>query len=158
MLTKEQEKDLEETLEEFVEGIFTSYTDGPTELHLYYDEEYQKFDTSIDDCYEIYILSRPIINWRDTLCHSLSEEVQDILNNPKDAEYSYPQEIINSVRELVESEDYDIETEAEEILNGSGAADFIGEENAKYYTEVDTGWMKELKKEAIKAYELELEA
>lgn len=155
MLTKELEEDLNDTLKMFVEEAFTSYTDGTTKLYLYFDDERQEFNIGFGECYGTYILSRPIADWRDSLFHSFKEEVQDILTDPEAAEYSYPQEVINSVIALAESEDYDIENgdEAEEILKESGAADVIGEENARYYTEVDTGWLNDLKDEAIEAYE-----
>lgn len=172
MLTKNEEKDLEETLEDFIYTQFQYYVQGTEMIYLVYDNEFKKFGV----CplkYEAghiylpkrstygYLMKRPTKNWRDTLKHSLEEEVRAIITDSGEAEYDYPQVLIDNVKVLVLNADYDISSESDKILEESGAACFIRAKNTRYYTKVDTSYFEKLKKEAVEAYEkykLELEA
>jgi len=155
MLTKIQEKNLEEALKAFIGTQFDYYMQGTEKIYLVYDEKSKEFDVSPIECYgDVYILDRPVMDWRETLNRKLEEEVKAIIANPARAEYDYPQEIIDSVKVLVfKNAGYNISCESDKILEESGAANVIKEENTRYYTEVDTSYFEELKEEAIEAYE-----
>lgn len=154
MLTKDEEKDLEETLEDFIYTQFQYYVQGTEIIYLVYDLEYKEFGVCpLEYAGYVYLIERPAMDWRDTLKHSFEEEVRAIITDSGEAEYDYPQVLIDNVKVLVLNADYDISSESDKILEESGAADFIKEEKTRYYIDVDTSYFEELKKEVVEAYE-----
>lgn len=154
MLTNDEEKDLEETLEDFIYTQFQYCVQGTEIIYLAYDDKYKEFVVCPLDCDGyVYLLDRPALDWRDTLKHSFEEEVRAIITDSGEAEYDYPQVLIDNVKVLVLNADYDISSESDKILEESGAADFIKEEKTRYYIDVDTSYFEELKKEVVEAYE-----
>lgn len=154
MLTKNEEKDLEETLENFIYAQFQYYVQGTEIIYLVYDLEFKEFGVCpLDYAGYVYLIERPTMDWRSTLKHSLEEEVRAIITDSGEAEYDYPQVLIDNVKVLVLNADYDINYESDKILEESGAADFIKEEKTRYYIDVDTSYFEKLKKEVVEAYE-----
>jgi hypothetical protein len=154
VLTKDEEKDLEETLEDFIYTQFQYYVQGTEIIYLVYDLEYKEFGVCpLEYAGYVYLIERPAMDWRDTLKHSFEEEVRAIITDSGEAEYDYPQVLIDNVKVLVLNADYDISSESDKILEESGAADFIKEEKTRYYIDVDTSYFEELKKEVVEAYE-----
>ena len=132
MLTNDEEKDLEETLEDFIYTQFQYCVQGTEIIYLAYDDKYKEFVVCPLDCDGyVYLLDRPALDWRDTLKHSFEEEVRAIITDSGEAEYDYPQVLIDNVKVLVLNADYDISSESDKILEESGAADFIKEEKNK---------------------------
>lgn len=154
MLTKDEEKDLEETLEDFIYTQFQYCVQGTEIIYLVYDLEYKEFAVCpLEYAGYVYLIERPAMDWRNTLKHSFEEEVRAIITDSGKAEYDYPQVLIDNVKVLVLNADYDINYESDKILEESGAADFIKEEKTRYYIDVDTSYFEELKKEVVEAYE-----
>lgn len=154
MLTKDEEKDLEETLEDFIYTQFQYYVQGTEIIYLVYDLEYKEFGVCpLEYAGYVYLIERPAMDWRETLKHSFEEEVRAIITDSREAEYDYPQVLIDNVKVLVLNADYDISSESDKILEESGAADFIKEEKTRYYIDVDTIYFEKLKKEVVEAYE-----
>lgn len=154
MLTKDEEKDLEETLEDFIYTQFQYYVQGTEIIYLVYDLEYKEFGVCpLEYAGYVYLIERPAMDWRDTLKHSFEKEVRAIITDSGEAEYDYPQVLIDNVKALVLNADYDISSESDKILEESGAADFIKEEKTRYYIDVDTSYFEKLKKEVVEAYE-----
>lgn len=158
MMTKKQEEKLNKAIENLIYDCFTSSAKYPTELSLYYDSDDDTFDYYYPTEYASgdFLISVPVqSDLSDLLNHSYADEVQAIITDPEAAEFKYPQDVIDSVKELIESEDYD-PTDREDamtILEESGAKDCMQEQSACYYTEDDLYYFEDLKSQAIEAFD-----
>lgn len=157
MMTKKQEEKLNEAIENLIYDCFTSSAKYPTELSLYYDSDDDTFDYYYPtECASgDFLISVPVqSDLCDLLNQSYADEVQAIITDPEAAEFKYPQDVIDSVKELIESEDYDPtdREDAMKILEESGAKDCMQEQSACYYTEDDLYYFEDLKNQAIAAF------
>lgn len=158
MLTKEQDKSLQQALKEFIKLLFTT---DKEEVYLYYAPDSKSFIASDGESPQgtLYIMRGKAVKlqWRKLLTTTYTEEVKAIINDPTKAEYTYPPEIISEVKKLAACGYYDYGNEDnEEILIYSGAADFILDsaiqKNILYFTDVDKHYFNFLYHKAIEEY------
>lgn len=167
MLTKEQDKSLSNAIKKFIELMVTS----PFErVWLYYSKETDTFFAEDSDrkrhkkdkSIEFILMenTKTPNNWDcddwDRGVDFWSEEVKHILEYHDSLKYHYPQEVIDNILKLAESKKYNIEDvyECEQLLERSGAADFIKEvmdkEDIEYYIYNDS---EDLENKAIRIFE-----
>lgn len=153
MLTKEQDKSLQQALKDFIKLLFTT---DKGEVYLYYATDSKSFIASDGESPQraLYIMrGKPVkLQWRELLTTTYTEEVKAIINDPTKAEYDYPPKIINEVKKLAACGCYDNE-DNEKILIISGAAAFILnnaiQENILYFTHGDNRYFNFLYYKAI---------
>lgn len=155
MLTKEQDKSLQQALKEFIKLLFTT---EQREVYLYYSPDSKSFIASDGEAPQrtLYLMSgKPVqLRWEDFLTATYTEEVKAVINDPTKAEYNYPPEIIRDVKELATSGFYNYNNDSnKEILIHSGAADFILnnaiQENILYFIHEDNRYFNFLYYKAI---------
>lgn len=155
MLTKDQDKSLQQALKDFIKLLFTT---EQREVYLYYAPDSKSFIASDGEAPQrtLYLMSgKPFkLRWEDFLTTTYTEEVKAIINDPTKAEYDYPPEIISEVKKLAASGFYNYDNDSnEEILINSGAAAFILnnaiQENILYFTYVDKHYFNFLYHKAI---------
>lgn len=158
MLTKEQDKSLQQALKEFIKLLFATEQE---EVKLYYAPDSKSFIASDGEAPQrtLYLMSgKPVkLQWENLLTTTYTEEVKAIINDPTKAEYDYPPEIISEVKKLAASGFYNYDNDSnEEILINSGAAAFILnnaiQENILYFTHVDKHYFNFLYHKAIEEY------
>lgn len=158
MLTKDQDKSLQQALKDFIKLLFTT---KQWEVYLYYAPDSKSFIASDGESPQgtLYIMRGKAVKlqWRELLTTTYTEEIKAIINDPTKAEYTYPPAIINDIKSLAASGFYDYgNDENEKILIDSGAADFILDsaiqENILYFTHVDKHYFNFLYHKAIEEY------
>lgn len=158
MITKDEDKSLQQALKEFIKLLFTT---DKAEVKLYYVPKNRTF--TVSDCEDPrnarYLMSgKPIcLRWEDFLTTTYTEEVKAIINDPTKAEYDYPPEIISEVKKLAASGFYNYDNDSnEEILINSGAAAFILnnaiQENILYFIHEDNRYFNFLYCRAVREY------
>ncbi|WP_276892105.1 hypothetical protein [Dialister micraerophilus] len=162
IISEERLEEIRKGLEECVREVFSHIHSGINES-LVYDPEEDRFTTSMDtggyypNLVYLATMQTKEFEWQTFLCQSYSDELKAMLNIPHDAEFDYPQEIIDTAKKIVEDEDIDIndKDEARYVLENCGASDFILQDalnaNIEYYLEDRS--FGEFFEEAVQAYE-----
>lgn len=162
MISEERLEEIRKGLEECVREVFSHIHSGINESLVYVPEE-DRFTTSMDtggyypNLVYLATMQSKEFEWQTFLCQSYSDELKAMLNTPHDAEFNYPQEIINTAKKIVEDEDIDIndKDEARYVLENCGASDFILQDalnaNIEYYLKDES--FDEFFEEAVQAYE-----
>lgn len=172
VITMEQE--LAKELKKAVKSLIKKTTGADEGTCLWYDPETKKFiigefDKNHKNRIWLYDKCAIEVEWDDYLIKSYTWELKLMLENPQNAQYRYPQNIIDKARELVKIKEYVIDNycdlwsyfTAEDIFLESGAAEFMRKENIKHlidtYTDEsetnDLNLVKIIYDEAIAAYE-----
>lgn len=168
------EQELAKELKEAVKSLIKKTTGADKGTSLWYDPETKKFiiggfDKNHKNRIWLYDKCAIEVEWDDFLIKSYTWELKLMLENPQNAQYRYPQNIIDKARELVKIKEYVIDNycdlwsyfTAEDIFLKSGAAEFMRKENIKHlidtYTDEsetnDLNLVKIIYDEAIAAYE-----
>lgn len=162
MISEERLEEIRKGLEECVREVFSHAHSGINES-LVYDPEEDRFTTSMDtggyypNLVYLTTMQSKEFEWQTYLCQSYSDELKAILTMPRNAEFDYPQEIIDTAKKIVEDEDIDIndKDEARYVLENCGASDFILQDalnaNIEYYLKDES--FDEFFEEAVQAYE-----
>lgn len=162
MISEERLEEIRKGLEECVREVFSHTHSGINESLVYVPEE-DRFTTSMDtggyypNLVYLATMQSKEFEWQTSLCQSYSDELKAMLNTPHDAEFNYPQEIIDTAKKIVEDEDIDVNDndEARDVLENCGASDFILQDtlnaNIEYYLKDES--FDEFFEEAVQAYE-----
>lgn len=180
MLTKEQEKNLQSAIEDFIKLGCTS--DQPYRKLCYCTKSDKFFATDAnEEAINVICLKKGTtgLAWEwylPSVCQeekfmneeAYMDEVEDIINNTT-IKFYYPQTVIDNVKKLVKEYKWEypisyayypnyesLKAIAANILVDSGAAQFIretiGQQDARHHIADNTDYFKDLKSEIIAAY------
>lgn len=171
MLTKEQDKSLQQALKDFIQLGYTS--DQPTRELCYCPRINEFFVTTVEEKQQdiIYLVEDNNFPFSYEACigQSWIDEVKDIINN-EPTNFDYPNSIKNHIKNFVKahilnyptlytlfSDFDDLKKAAYLALKYSGAMRFvrntIAQNHADYHFANKTIYFKNLKSKAITAYE-----